>query len=254
LVRIPHAVSEAGVYTVHPAPFCSLSCAKAHLVEHAVENSIQLRLLHRVARDIYAWHGEVLPTAPSRICLAAFGGGMSIEEFRSTTVTARARAPPFVPLRVMTEHTPLLRPEQQPTDHVMPTTQNLTHNAVWDVHNLRRPVRPVVLPRETNQEKSLLEHYVQNKQDGTHWEPSQYNANSNTVTSQNNTVTSQTPSLQEVTRAQENMQHSPTHGPSTLAPPPEEKKRRSRRRRYGGDTNATNNQSQFDLSAFIEDD
>ena len=247
VVRIPHSVSEAGVYQVHPAPFCSLSCAKAHLVEHAVENSAQLRLLHRVARDVYGWKGEVLPTAPSRLCLEAFGGGMSIEEFRSASVTARAREPPFVPMRVMTEHTPLLRPEEESSAPEPPAAEdnNLPHNAVWDVHNLRRPARPVVLHREANPERSLLEHFVESRQEGRPWNAGDYTSST--------PVTSQTPSLQEVTRAQESSREQPSVGPSKLAAPPaEEKKRRSRRRKYGGDASKAGAQPGFDLSAFIE--
>lgn len=244
-VRIPHSVSEAGIYTVHPAAFCSLSCAKAHLVEHAVDNSIRLRLLHRVARDVYNWQGEVLPTAPSRICLAAFGGSMSIDEFRSSGVTARAREPPFVPLRVMTEHTPLLQAEEimnPPT----PVDDGLPQNAVWDVQNLRRPVRPVVLPREASSERSLLEHFADSQVSGVGWDAEKH--------TQNTLVTSQTPSLREVTMARDGVsqQETTTIDPSRLAPAPDTKKRRSRRRKYGGDTSGP--QAAFDLSAFIEED
>ena len=259
VIRIPHSVNDAGVYTVHPAPFCSLSCAKAHLIEHSVENSIQLRLLHRVARDVYNWKSDMLPIAPARICLSVFGGSMSIKEFRSTSVTARARNPPFVPLRVMTEHTPLLTPEN-PSDtppsmadclgdaEQMQPMDMSSNGAVWDIHNLRRPTRPVVLPQERTGTMSLLEHFVECNQSGQTW-----NAENHTT---GTPVTSHTPSMQEVNRAQEgNATRVLPQTPSCLATAPEEKRRRSRRRKYGADTNSNPPSSgAFDLSAFFEEE
>ena len=114
-VRIPQSVSDAGIYSVRPQAFCSLGCAKAHLLERAVENATQIRLLHRVARDVYGHTEKSIVPAPSRSCLAVFGGHIKdISTFRTEEASIRIRSPPFVPLRVLTE----TLPTEAPNHHV----------------------------------------------------------------------------------------------------------------------------------------
>lgn len=112
-VRVPQSVDPQGVFMVRPTVFCSLSCAKAHLLErNAFDCSVQLLLLHRVARDVYGWTSTEIPTAPPRLCLQRFGGPLTVEKFResSAKIGMRIIEPPFVPLQLMVESSGVWKP------------------------------------------------------------------------------------------------------------------------------------------------
>lgn len=62
--------------------FCSVSCAKTYLLDRndfSVGHS--LMLLARVARDVYRINDDIC-CAPPRVLLTAFGGNLTIDEFR----------------------------------------------------------------------------------------------------------------------------------------------------------------------------
>ena len=195
-VWIPQSLDNRGIYWVRPTPFCSLSCAKAHLVEkNPFDCSQQLMLLHKVARDVYGHTKEQIVAAPARQCLRIFMGDMTIEEFRKEHQYARVSiaTPPFTPLNMFIERSPHIGPvnamAQAATDLTMPS------NSSWSTHDLRRPSVPQMLPRATieNPGPSMLQQFVETKRSDNTWDSSRINAP--------RVVTSQTPSVQQVNDA-----------------------------------------------------
>lgn len=203
-VRIPQSYTN-GIYKVRPMMFCSLSCAKAHILEHnPFDSSMQLLLLHRVARDVHGWNGRVINAAPSRLCLSVFGGPMSIDEFRAAStgckgmppVVINVKDPPFVPVRIMTVHTPLeSRDSTNKEDDTHESVRGDDGSSSWDVKGLRRPVRPQVLPRadSVSEGASMLEKFTAAKSTGEAWDGKTHDKSAS--------VQSHTPTIQEVQRA-----------------------------------------------------
>lgn len=78
--------------------FCSLSCAKAYILEHPTFDSRrQLLYLNKVATEIYGVRPPIVQ-APPRLCLKRFGGDLDIEEFRRAgggRVVHTCEVPPF---------------------------------------------------------------------------------------------------------------------------------------------------------------
>lgn len=78
--------------------FCSLSCAKAYILEHPTFDSRrQLLYLNKVATEIYGVRPPIVQ-APPRLCLKRFGGDLDIEEFRRVgggRVVHTCEVPPF---------------------------------------------------------------------------------------------------------------------------------------------------------------
>lgn len=211
-VRIPQTYTS-GVYCLRPMVFCSLACAKSYIIEHnPFDSSMQLLLLHKVARDIYGWKKSTIPAAPSKLCLDIFGGNMSISDFRQAAdgsvneppVSTRIREPPFVPLRIVTESTPLESRSASTHANTKPDgtqiqcdTTDTQHESsyTWEVRGLRRPDRAQNLPRAeaATTGPSLIERFASVKREGNVWNADNYD---------NPTmVTSQTPSVQEVNKA-----------------------------------------------------
>lgn len=195
-VWIPQSLDSRGVYWVRPTPFCSLNCAKAHLVEmNSFSSSQQMMLLHRVARDIYGHRDESIVSAPARQCLRLFGGVMSIEEFRAENQHAfvNIETPPFTPLNMFIERSPHIRPVQ-PTAEAA-TDQSRVRSTNWNVTGLRRPPVPQTLPRAQPMTSgpSMLEKFADVKESNETWDASQFDAP--------RVVTSQTPSVQQVKEA-----------------------------------------------------
>lgn len=207
-VRIPQTYT-LGVYCLRPMVFCSLACAKSYIIEHnPFDSSMQLLLLHKIARDVYGWEKTTIPAAPSKLCLDIFGGNMSISEFRQAAdgsideppISTTVREPPFVPLRIVTESTPLesrvassLEDISNAQCGIVEPHQDTSHT--WEVRGLRRPDQTQNLPRAESSTTgpSLIERFAAVKREGDTWNADNYDNPT--------TVTSQTPSVQEVNKA-----------------------------------------------------
>lgn len=78
--------------------FCSLSCAKSYLVEHAaLAAGEKLLLLQFLAVKHFGYGGELAAPAPPRHRLKMFGGDLSIEAFRQEHVyLTKTLSPPLI--------------------------------------------------------------------------------------------------------------------------------------------------------------
>lgn len=78
--------------------FCSLSCAKSYLVEHAaLAAGEKLLLLQFLAVKHFGYGGELTAPAPPRHRLKMFGGDLSIEAFRGEHVfLTKTLSPPLI--------------------------------------------------------------------------------------------------------------------------------------------------------------
>ena len=125
--------SKERTFTVFGA-FCSLSCAKAFLLESPTyETSASLVLLERMASELYGT-SDVVP-APSRFALDLYGGPYSIERFRAigTRCEVTTLSPPFVASYMVCEERELDTAK----------ISALGINGVGSVRGLRRPAHPV---------------------------------------------------------------------------------------------------------------
>lgn len=114
--------------------FCSLSCAKAFMVESgSFDVGAQLVLLERMASELYGTCNVV--AAPPRLSLDVFGGPYSIERFRGMSATSEAtiQAPPFVSTYMVCEERDLSTAQ----------VSALGVNGISSVRGLRRPAQPV---------------------------------------------------------------------------------------------------------------
>lgn len=76
--------------------FCSLACAKAHLLETpAFDTNRRLLLLRHVATTVYGMSGDIV-AAPPRMCLKRFGGTLDLDSYRQNRVQCNIVDPPFV--------------------------------------------------------------------------------------------------------------------------------------------------------------
>lgn len=100
-VPLPKAYDGAQqVFYVYGA-FCSLECAKAHLLEHAdFDRGFQLGLFARMAREVYGRTDDVLE-APPRVSLRRFGGPFEAPP----AGRCRVCEPPFVSYCMLIEET-----------------------------------------------------------------------------------------------------------------------------------------------------
>ena len=129
--------------------FCSFPCAQAYLLEKAsYDTPRQLLLLRKLAIDVYGEDINMTP-APPRVCLAAFGGDMSIEAFRGVNTHKHIQCdrPPFsaTPMMIFSVDIEAASQPQPETaeDH---NNHNYTtgeggdmNSASWSVRDLKRP-------------------------------------------------------------------------------------------------------------------
>jgi len=78
--------------------FCSLQCAKAHLLENtAFGAGDRMLLLHHMALEHFGHSGRIVAPAPPRHRLKMFGGDLGIEDFRKEhEFLSVASAPPLI--------------------------------------------------------------------------------------------------------------------------------------------------------------
>lgn len=253
VVRIPQSL-ETEVYCLRPMVFCSLSCAKTHIIEHnPFDSSVQLMLLHRIARDVHGWKGSVIPSAPSRLCLKIFGGDMDINDFRNTSSTIdsndhvvyRIKEPPFVPLYIASESsTNDRRCESEERSKAKTNT-----SGSWKVQGLRRPEEVQRLPRAepTEDNESLIERFTSVKQVGGDWESTDYHIPT--------VVTSQTPTTQEVSDAQNKAPSQKKNIPKLQdAPGVDTGRSHIKRKKERNEDMCTTTGNEVDLSKFIDEE
>lgn len=223
-VWIPDNLNESNVYEVLPMVFCSLSCAKAHLIDkNAFDCTVQMMLLHRVARDVYGFVGGDITPAPPRECLCRFGGDLAIEAFRakSDVATCKIDRPPFVPVSTFVEcrmHQGELggSPGESATviRREVPSTDAAPNN--WRVRDLRRPAVAHTLPRAADSAadgESMLEQFSRVRDARQEWDASKFDVP--------RVVTSQTPSVQQVKDAE----NAGRKTEELVGPPPSSSKR-----------------------------
>lgn len=119
--------------------FCSLNCAKAHVMEHpSYELPQVLLLLQTLMVEVFGIQAEKALSAhaaPSKAFLKQFGGHMSIEQFRQSSIVGKCAVltPPFVSM-------PL----------VLKTSTVLTHR----IRGLQRPS----VPECTSNKNQTIDH------------------------------------------------------------------------------------------------
>lgn len=154
--------SKLKTYTVCGI-FCSLSCAKAYIMENISINTPLIMLyLSQMALDLFNFRNEIVP-APARIRLNVFGGDLDIDTFRQKAQCIRSALirPPFISSILVFEETILrCNPKNNPhdeKDHIThdvfhDTIRNVNPNANWSIHGLKMP-----RPLEKGQQPNLLE-------------------------------------------------------------------------------------------------
>ena len=208
VVYVPHSCTSSGVYSVY-GNFCSFPCAKSYLMDvNAFSCSIQLLLLNRMARDAYHFIGDIC-AAPPRVSLTMFGGGLSIEEFRTSSNSSSVilMSAPFVP-RIMAEESVPSSHNEQCVNFEVPKAQpegeiNEGHNMTWAVRGLKRPSQPLELPRAEpmgDSEVSLLRRFVEAKEKGNEWKSDVEHGRA--------MVAAPTPSVEQVNRAADSVKES----------------------------------------------
>ena len=118
--------ASEGAYIVYGC-FCSLSCAKSHLLEtHTFNSGYQVMLLSKMAKECYDCDNIV--AAPPRLALDLFGGPFSIEQFRAQHNEVVIHDAPFVSTYMVVE-------ERQATHDVVA----MGVDSGSSVRGLRRP-------------------------------------------------------------------------------------------------------------------
>lgn len=87
-IRLPIRRNKTNALEFGSAEFCSLDCCRAHT--QRARGTPSLSLLRCLWRELDPWtccQSPLLPTAPPYEALKMFGGHLSIEEFRSGSVT-----------------------------------------------------------------------------------------------------------------------------------------------------------------------
>lgn len=141
-ISIPRSVikSDHRKYFEVYGVFCSLNCAKKHLLSMHTHDQQQLLMqLNELCVNVYGMHVDDVfnaKEAPPKIFLKMFGGHLDIEEFRKMSASARTVlvTPPFV------SHTMMLEVHSA-TDN--PGAPPPIHTSEHAVRNLRRPAQPV---------------------------------------------------------------------------------------------------------------
>lgn len=116
--------------------FCSLSCAKAFVLERSgFDVPTQLVLLERMAREIYGI--ENIEPSPPRLTLDIYGGPYSLSRFRtlSKTCTSSIISAPFISTYMVVEERDLSTSQ----------ISALGINGISTVRGMRRPAQPISL-------------------------------------------------------------------------------------------------------------
>tara|TARA_B110000027_G_scaffold60342_2_gene64996 strand:+ start:72 stop:1037 length:966 start_codon:yes stop_codon:yes gene_type:complete len=129
--------------------FCSLSCAKAHIIYNQCYDT-STRLVHftRMARDVYG--AETVVAAADRLTLKAFGGCVGIDEFRRSAKLFKIHSAPFVCNYMVVEE-------------CCEVKTNAVANWKQTIRGLRRPLVPVDMQPATTSAQpssSLFESYI----------------------------------------------------------------------------------------------
>lgn len=152
-VPIPREYNASdGTYIVYGC-FCSLSCAKAHLLETGTFNSAyQMLLLSKMARHVYG-ESEVI-AAPPRLSLDVFGGPFSLQRFRCMKNVCMIHEPPFVSSYMVVEERQSVYDE---------SASGCSQDGSGSVRGLRRVQTP--RPRESPQisKSSMYDAFVHQK-------------------------------------------------------------------------------------------
>ena len=125
--------------------FCSLSCAKAFLLEKdSFDTPAQLVLLERMALEVYGVQNVV--ASPPRLTLDVYGGPYSIERFRSLSRACSATlvGEPYVSTYMVVEEREL--------EGNKASSQGV--NGIGSVRGLRRPSQPVQMSSSAPPETS----------------------------------------------------------------------------------------------------
>ena len=128
-VPVPTSYDLSRKVFVVEGNLCSFACAKAYIHEQRqFDSGHRLLMLKQIALMLYGADIEPITAAPPRTALEAFGGNMTIDDFRACTTQVRVDCPPFVPQRRIVE-----------------VRANDARTTSWSVYNLRRSV-----PEDTN--------------------------------------------------------------------------------------------------------
>jgi len=143
-ISIPRSIVklESKKYFEVYGVFCSLNCAKKHLLSlHTHDQQQLLMQLNELCVNVYGMHTDHVfnaKEAPPKFFLKMFGGHMDIDEFRAKSISTRTVlvTPPFVSHAMMLE-------EHSGTGGSTTSSGTSGHATEHAVRNLRRPSEPV---------------------------------------------------------------------------------------------------------------
>ena len=158
-ISVPRTLSQSDKSTYYEVygVFCSVNCAKKFVLERGTYDQQQVLLqLNEMCCAVFGIPGDSVfsaKEAPPRYFLKMFGGSMSIEEFRVTSLTTRTTLvmPPFV------SHAMVLESRAPPPTEVAFTPSIEVESLREGQHmlrGLRRPTHPLPAPTK-GEEKGM---------------------------------------------------------------------------------------------------
>ena len=165
-VSIPRStamVDQRSYYEVYGV-FCSLNCAKKHLLEqHSHDQQDLLMRLNELCVNVYGLDPESVfnaKEAPPRIFLKMFGGHLDIAAYREKSVHVRTvlMTPPFVShAMVLEEHSTTRETSDTPVVEALREGQH-------ELRGLRRPTHPLQTGNPAPAAESKFDAYMKTRE------------------------------------------------------------------------------------------
>ena len=149
-IPVPKSYDSYSKQFIVHGNFCSLSCAKTHILDKESSAPHALTLFLKMASDVYDVN-NCIPTAPPKTALTLFGGTLSIDTFRSGKVNIAVMEPPFINSYTVIEERNLM---EQTSSYAMP---------IGSVKGLKRPREKLHLITEPTPEKSPYQLFLEQR-------------------------------------------------------------------------------------------
>ena len=136
--------------------FCRWGCAKRYIIDthHDFETALRTQWMFNLACRHFGHDGSPIIEAPSRLCLEAFGGWMTIEDYRKPSeVTIRIVEPPLVAFPMYAEQNPLSAEDKLSVATAGLNAVRMPHSerTSTSITGLRRPQQPIKLQSSEKQ-------------------------------------------------------------------------------------------------------
>jgi hypothetical protein len=147
--------------------FCGLPCALRYIEIHGGHNAEEQKLmLRQMAKDVFHMRDAFKAhAAGDAVLLKAFGGPMSISQFRDASnskgVKLRTLTAPLVHAHMVVEQRGVTRPPASSGSSSSSSSSSMLCSAV---RNISRPVQPVLPPTPNIRGQGLYEDFVRTRQ------------------------------------------------------------------------------------------